>query len=121
MNETEEALIRGMRENPTCLMQMAALADYWQEQGDPRHEPMTWLVQNGRVGGRRGFLYLGAPLQHTLPRRWIHALVDAACDPATYGAGNYDPRLHDQVDERFIACEVYLAADEATRRAYLQD
>lgn len=101
MTETESGLIAGMRDHPHSLGHMAALADYWHEQGDPRWEPLTWMVQNGRVGrpGFKSYLYPSDAVEPDmkpamLTTNWIRRMYTL-------------PFPNDIVEDRLAACAIW--------------
>jgi hypothetical protein len=46
--------VAAMTANPNCTVTMSAFADFLQERGDPRWEPLAWLAENGQVGVNDG-------------------------------------------------------------------
>lgn len=42
--------VAAMHERPTDTLLMGVAADYLEDHGDPRHEPLRWLAENGKVG-----------------------------------------------------------------------
>ena len=109
----EQAWIAAMRANPHCLRTMGGFADWLQERGDPRWEPLMMLYNDGKVGGHAGYTYVLGCLA-CVGMSWLKDAVDKKCSPR-------HPTYWDCVDNRLALIRCWVDADDEQRALYLAD
>lgn len=106
------AFVQAMRKHPLCITTMAAAADYLQERGDPRWEPLAWMAEYGKTGNPNGFDsgYWGEHNRNKARRSRIALHWLRSCQLTS---------IMTVIDERLHLLETWAVADAVFRAEWL--